>query len=432
MKRFWTSRRARETARPQRSRLRVEALEGRVLPANHLLIDFSPDAVPNENWQPASFAAAFNLRYANGYAPAFLDFNQDGWVGSADVGPGAQAIANRVAQFLQPFNIQVWYGDAQSNTNLGWQWFNWGQQSSDLVFVMYAGGIRQDGNTNILGEAYQPAVGYVNEYYAYAYATSLASYYMNYWSNATPSQFVDKMAQTIVHELGHLVGMGHVYGNPVGDPSVMNYNSNASTAYIPDAWYQYIEQYDNYRNEYWGWQNPAQEMRTSLAGEPNYANYYRWSYSHSEVPGLQLVTASEIMGDGHGEHSHDGGHHEHPHDACVELMPDAQARRAPQAQATISGDVNGLVALPADTRIESNREKRDVLAAKRPRVPDPVVPTPNPPPAPESAGERFDSKFVRSIRRGRGDRFDLKDTTPLDLASLPGISLKKDQFRVVY
>src|SRR5262245_61306476 len=173
MKRFWTSQRNREMAngRP-RSRLGLEALEARELPANHLLIDFTPDAVPNERWQPATFAAAFNLRYANGTAPAFLDFNRDGYVGSADVGPGAQAVANRVAKFLQQFDVKVWYGDVQSNTNMGRTWLSWGQQSaSEQVFVMYTGGIRQNGNTEIIGEAYQPAVGYVNEYYAYTYMT---------------------------------------------------------------------------------------------------------------------------------------------------------------------------------------------------------------------------------------------------------------------
>jgi hypothetical protein len=425
MKRFWTRRRTPNTARgPKRSRLRLETLEARDVPANHLLIDFSPDAVPNEGWQPAAFAAAFNIRYANGYAPAFLDFNQDGWVGSADVGPGAQAIANRVAQILQPFDVKVWYGDAQSNTNLGWQWYAWGQQSSDQVFVMYTGGIRQNGNTDIIGEAFQPAVGYVNEYYAYTYATSITYYFMNYWSGATPGQFVDKVAQTIVHEFGHLVGLGHVYGNPVGDPNLMNYNSNASNAYIPDAWYQYIEQYDNYRNAYWGWQNPAQELRASLRGEPNYANYWRGLYSRSKFLETQKLTAEEIMGDEYGEHLHEVGHHEHTHDAGDELMPDAHARRAPQGQATTSVDLGGLVALQAETRLKSDREKT--------RVPDPVVPTPSPQPVPESAGGRIVSTLDLSIWRGRGDRFDLEDTTPLDLASLPGISLKKDEFRLVY
>jgi hypothetical protein len=41
---------------------------------------------------------------------------------------------------------------------------------------------------------------------------------------------------------------------------------------MSDAWYG-IQQYDNYRNEYWGWQNGP---RAGVArGEPNYANYFR-------------------------------------------------------------------------------------------------------------------------------------------------------------
>jgi hypothetical protein len=421
MKLFWTKRRTSLTAqRMPRSRLGVEPLEARDVPANHLLIDFTPDAVPNERWQPASFAAAFNLRYANGYAPAFLDFNRDGYVGSADVGPGAIAIANRVAQFLQPFDVRVWYGDTQSNTNLGVQWFNYGQQSADQVFVMYTGGIRQNGNTNILGEAFQPPVGYVNEYYAYTYATSLASYFMNYWSGATPAQFVDKVAQTIAHEFGHLVGIGHVYGNPAGDPNLMNYNSNASTAYIPDAWYQYIQQYDNYRNEYWGWQNPAQEVRTSLRGEPNYANYVRGIYSQSQTPGLQLVTSDEIMGDGHGQHAFD---------AAAESMPDALARFAPPIRTTTFDDVAFTV--PVETALNVDRERRDVAAT----VPaSDLLPVPSLAPelAPESVDGPIVDSLVRGVRTGPGDSYNLMDTSMLDLTFLPGISPEKDEFRVIY
>ncbi|MCI0460536.1 MAG: hypothetical protein L0Z62_26580 [Gemmataceae bacterium] len=424
MKRFWTSPRTRETARSRhRSRLQVEVLEERNLLANYLLIDFAPDAVPSERWQPASFANAFNLRYANGYAPAFLDFDQDGYVGSNDVGLGAQAIANRVAQYFQQFDIQVWYGDVDSDTNLGWQWLTWGlQSSSDQVFVMYTGGIRQDGDINILGEAYQPAVGYLNEYYAYTYATSVVRYFMEYWSGATPQQFTDKMAQVIVHEFGHLVGLGHVYGNPQGDPNVMNYNSNASSASIPDAWYQYIKLYDNNRNNYWGWQNPAQELRASLRGEPNFVDYFRGIYSRYEGLGHYLVTVEEIMGDGHREHTHEAG------DAW---MPDEHERHDPQELATASGDLDGLVTLLAETRLEGDRERREVLATVPTSVRGPLVPTPAPEPAPASAVGQIASELVRSVRRRRGDSLNREDTAPLDLASLPGISLEKDELLTV-
>jgi predicted Zn-dependent protease len=422
MKRLFTGSRTRKSTRSQRrSHLRVEALEGRDVPANHLLIDFSPDAVPTERWQPASFAAAFNLRYANGYAPAFLDFNRDGYVGSNDIVPGAQAIANRVAQVLQQFDVQVWYGDIQSNTNLGIQWFNWGQQSADQVFVMYTGGIRQNGNVNIIGEAFQPAVGYVNEYYAYTYATSIASYFMNYFSGATPQQYAEKVAQTIVHEFGHLIGLGHVYGNPAGDPNVMNYNSNPSNAYVPDAWYQYIQQYDNYRNEYYGWQNPAQELRASLRGEPNYANYFRGRYSNFEVPGRQLVTAEEIMGDEHDGHAHDG----------EGLLSDAFARHAPQVQSITYGDANGLVVFLSDTRLKGDANLREVVASVSTRVRSPEVLLTSPDAAPESAYGRIDSVLVDSVQPGRGDHLNLADMTSLDLPSLLGINLEKDEFLVV-
>jgi hypothetical protein len=414
MKRFWTGHRTREAAdSPQRSHLRVEALEAREMPANHLLIDFTPDAVPNERWQPATFAAAFTLRYANGTAPAFLDFNRDGYVSSADVGPGALAVANRVAIFLQPFDVKVWYGDVQSNTDMGRQWLSWGQQSaSEQVFVMYTGGIRQNGNTTIIGEAYQPAVGYVNEYYAYTYMTSITRYFMNTWPGATSSQFVDKVAQTIVHEFGHLVGLGHVYGNPVGDPSVMNYNSNASTAYIPDAGYPNIQLYDNNRKEYWGWQNPAQEMRASLRGEPNYSNYFRGLYSQSVAPGLQLETVGELLGDGHGGPTHGGGHYGHDRDTGDPLMPAEHERGGAEGQPTTLDDVDILAPIPAETGFTTDHEQRDVSATGPKAVLDSIVLMPAPELAPKSASGRITSMPDRNFLRGRHDSLDWVGTTP--------------------
>ncbi len=291
--------------RPDRSRLGLEALESRDLLANYLLLDFTPDAVPGEAWQPSSFASAFDLRYDNGYAPGFLDFNQDGYVDSTDISLGAQAIANRVLQYFRGFDIEVWWGDAGNNTELGLQWLNWGLQSpSDQVFVMYTGGVRHDGNLGIFGEAFQPPDGYNNEYYAYTYATGMAAAYMSSRPGATPGQFIDDVARVVVHEFGHLVGLGHVYGNPAGDPNVMNYSADAAQAYIPDAWYRNIEHVGSNGQSYWDWQNPAQELAESLRGQANFANYFRGIYSRYEGSGHYQVTAEEILPKAHAGHEH--------------------------------------------------------------------------------------------------------------------------------
>src|SRR5947209_1078471 len=99
-------------SRPQASRLGVELLERRdVLTANYFMLDFTPD------YHQGSFADTFaSVRDSRGYAPAFLDFNHDGWVNGTDVVLAAQQVANRVATFYAPFvnnaanHLSIQYG----------------------------------------------------------------------------------------------------------------------------------------------------------------------------------------------------------------------------------------------------------------------------------------------------------------------------------
>src|SRR5262245_33198608 len=70
--------------RPARSRKRtrpsLEALEDRLVPANYLLLDFTPD---NEGLAP--FWNSFTVKNAQGNSPAFLDQDGSGLITNNDV-----------------------------------------------------------------------------------------------------------------------------------------------------------------------------------------------------------------------------------------------------------------------------------------------------------------------------------------------------------
>jgi hypothetical protein len=100
-------------------------------------------------------------------------------------------------------------------------------------------------------------------------------------------------------------------------------------------------------------------------------------------------------------------------------MSDALARHVPQERSTTFGDMDGLVALLAETRHKRDGNGRDVAATVPTRARGPLVLTRAPELAPESGGGWIASELVRNIRRGPSDSLNLEYTSPLDLASLP-------------
>jgi hypothetical protein len=284
------------------------------VPANFLVIDFTPDALPGET-QNQSFASAFALRDAYGRPPAFLDMNGDRAVNGTDADIAARQVVSRVAQRLSGFNVNVVWGDLWQDTGLGKAWLNWGlQRPGDQVFSLYVGGwnsVDPQAPPGATGVGMQGPVGYNNEWYGLVWTSTQVVNMASGIGQPTASYFVESTSATVVHEFGHLVGLGHVQGNPPDwNFNVMNYwvgTNYPQYARVPNVTYNNIDLLDVYQRRGTGTQNPAVELAQSLAGQPGAPASFHISYTTHRPAGsfMHYVVPPTEGGD---DHDHDHGH----------------------------------------------------------------------------------------------------------------------------
>lgn len=204
-------------------RLSIEPLEDRLALANVLVISYDAD----------DHTAPFRNSFIN--PNSFLDWDRNGDVDNADITLFAGGINARVAAHLAPYDIEIVSGDLWIDTRFESVRLAQGQASVvDQVFVANVGGRW----SWALGAAPQAPYGSAYEANSWCYFENIRRWYRDYFPAAVPEEVAQRAADVIVHELGHLIGLGH----HVDGSDYVPIRNEWKSAELYDGWRWYVGQ----------------------------------------------------------------------------------------------------------------------------------------------------------------------------------------------
>jgi hypothetical protein len=246
----------RSTSFSLRCRPGLESLERRDLPATtYLVLDFAHDG------GGGSLAASFDAaRLPGGKYPRFLDMDGNNRVNGQDVTIAARAIANRVARHFRAYKalgVHVIHGDALANTDFAARRLVDAMRKPDVhVAALYFGGYRG----RVLGVAPLARPGENVEGFGRVFSSGHAFLYRQralQGRRVIKQDFINSVAATASHELGHMMGLRHVRG-----PSY-----HLMKELIRDSYRSFFPN-KAFRTIGGPAQNAHQELRRSFRGEP--------------------------------------------------------------------------------------------------------------------------------------------------------------------
>jgi len=217
-----------------------------LLLTNFVVLDFTPDAIANE-YVVGKFADVFAPASVN-VNNRFLDYNGDAKISAEDAQIAVGKIASRVNRIRAPFkndpeiDLIVMHTTKLNSTDdpgAGEKRLAAGQASAeDNSYVLYVGDKRPSANACKYGMAFQAFAGENNEFYGYVFAGAISEYVANGgfgWkpqNELRPIDFTNQVAFGVAHELGHLLGLGHLLD---GDSTPTNRFSPTNYHHVMNA-----------------------------------------------------------------------------------------------------------------------------------------------------------------------------------------------------
>jgi Ca2+-binding RTX toxin-like protein len=188
---------------------RLETLEAREVPATvgvikEAVIDFDGDFVTaaqfsQGSWSlPSQTVSSFRGMFAAG-APAFLDANKDGVVNGTDADLVISKVLAKVRQDYDPYHIAVFAGDQDT-----FQGKLTDSHRGDVMILVNGGDGAFTGHTTVFGVAPRVDVGNTHDEMAFVFGGNIRN------ASGTLDDFVNRVARTVSHEMGHTFGLDHL------------------------------------------------------------------------------------------------------------------------------------------------------------------------------------------------------------------------------
>lgn len=229
-----THKRLRSQSRCLQSGGSVEALEDRRMMTAQAVVDFDGDWISAAELQEGGWnnlgdtsVSSFNSLFSSDRP--HLDLNGDGAVNNTDANLAIGQIMDKVRKDYSPYDLSIIVGDQDA-----YQGILTDNQPGD-VMVMVTGGTDVRPGKSANGVAPWADLGNERDELVWVFGEDTADY------QASADKFVNAIARTISHEMGHAFGLGHIDAGPVGDTQTHHLMNVIDRDYDHDFAFQDID-----------------------------------------------------------------------------------------------------------------------------------------------------------------------------------------------